>query len=119
MSPLATVLAAANRPAPTPAQATIQPTPVASIYAANDQQNMDAYKAQLAQQNSMFGGLASLGSAAIGAGGKYAAGSALGGAGAAAAGTVPGAIGATSLAGAPLVAGSGSSLAALLPFLFA
>ena len=32
---------------------------------------MDAYKAQLAQQNAQFGGLASLGSALIGAGGAY------------------------------------------------
>lgn len=113
MSPLAQVLATANRPAPPPPQPTVATTPVASIYANNDSQNMDAYKAQLAQQNAQFGGLASLGSAAIGAGGKL-----LGGAGAsAAAGAIPGAIGATSLGGAPLVAGSGSWLGSLLPFL--
>lgn len=84
MSPLATVLAAANRGAPTPAQATIQPTNVAGIYANNDAQNMDAYKAQIAQQNAQFGGLAALGSAGIGALGKG-----LFGAGAAGSGSVP------------------------------
>lgn len=113
MSPLAQILATANRPAPAPPQTTVQPTNVAGIYANNDAQNMDAYKAKLAQQNAQFGGLASLGSAAIGAGGKLLAG------GTAAAGGIPGAVGATSLGGAPLVAGSGSSLASLLPFLFA
>lgn len=65
MSPLATVLAQANRPAPAPPQTNVATTPVASIYAANDQQKMDQYKAQMAQQNSQFGGLASLGSAGI------------------------------------------------------
>lgn len=70
MSPLAQILATANRPPPAPPQATIQPTNVAGIYANNDAQNMDAYKAQVGQQNSMFGGLASLGSAGIGALGK-------------------------------------------------
>jgi hypothetical protein len=70
-SPLAQVLAMVNRQDPQPPQATIAPTPVASIYAANDQQKMDAYKSQLAQQNAMYGALASLGGAAIGAGGRY------------------------------------------------
>lgn len=70
MSPLAQVLATANRAPPAPPQATIAPTNVAGIYANNDAQNMDAYKAQLAQQNSMFGGLAGLGAAGIGAAGK-------------------------------------------------
>lgn len=69
-SPLAQVLAMANRPAPPPPQTTVNPTNVAGIYANNDAQNMDAYKAQIAQQNGMFGGLASLGSAGIGALGK-------------------------------------------------
>lgn len=113
MSPLAQILATANRAAPAPPQTTVQPTNVAGIYANNDSQRMDEYKAQLAQQNAQFGGLASLGSAAIGAGGKL-----LGGAGTAgAAGAIPGAVGATSLGGAPLVAGGGFSLADMLPFL--
>lgn len=113
MSPLAQVLATANRPPPAPPQTTVQPTNVAGIYANNDAQNMDAYKAQLAQQNAQFGGLAGLGSAAIGAGGKLLAGAG----GATAAGAIPGAVGATSLGGAPLVAAGGTSLADLLPFL--
>ena len=71
MMPLAQVLAQANRQAPSPPQPTVQPTNVAGIYANNDAQNMAAYQAQLAQQNAQFGGLASLGSAAIGAGGKF------------------------------------------------
>jgi hypothetical protein len=52
----------------------VQPTNVAGIYANNDAQNMAAYQAQIAQQNAQYGGLASLGSALIGAGGKYLAG---------------------------------------------
>lgn len=76
MSPLAQILAVANRPAPTPPQTQIAPTNVAGIYANNDAQNMDRYKAQVAQQNAMYGGLASLGSAGISAGAKmYAGGS--------------------------------------------
>lgn len=71
MSPLAQILAQANRPAPAPPQTTVAPTNVAGIYANNDAQNMAAYNAQLAQQNAQFGGLASLGSAGIGALGKY------------------------------------------------
>lgn len=112
MSPLAQILATANRPTALPPPTTVAPTNVAGIYANNDAQKMDAYKAQVAQQNAMFGGLASLGSAGIGAAGK----AGLFGGGAAAAGTVPGAVGATSLGGAEL-AGGGSSLASLLPFL--
>lgn len=69
-SPLAAALMLDRQPVPTPPQATINPTNVAGIYANNDAQKMDQYKAQLAQQNSMFGGLASLGSAGIGALGK-------------------------------------------------
>lgn len=70
MTPLAQILATANRSpiAPTPTQ--VAPTNVAGIYANNDAQKMDAYKAQLGQQNAMYGGLASLGSAGIGAAGK-------------------------------------------------
>jgi hypothetical protein len=67
MSPLASILAEANRQAPTPVPTSVQPTNVAGIYANHDQQAMDAYKAELAQQNAMFGGLASLGSAGISA----------------------------------------------------
>jgi hypothetical protein len=73
-SPLAQVLAQANRPAPPPPQPTIQPTNVAGIYANNDAQKMAEYQAQLAQQNAQFGGLASLGSAGIGALGNYLSG---------------------------------------------
>lgn len=65
MSPLAQVLMEANRQAPAPTPATIAPTNVAGIYNNYDQAQMDAYKAELGQQNSMFGGLASLGSAGI------------------------------------------------------
>lgn len=118
-SPLVQVLAEANKAPAAPTTPTVYPTNVASIYNNYDQAKMDEYKAQLAQQNAQFGGLASLGSAAIGAGGKL-----LGGAGAAAgAGAVPGAIGATSVGGAPLVASGASGLtqglASVLPFLFA
>ena len=108
-SPLTQVLAEANGQTPAPTAATVYPTNVASIYNNYDQAKMDAYKAQLAQQNAQFGGLASLGAAGISVLPKF-----LGGAGAAA-GTVPGAIGATSLGGAEL--SGGSSLASLLPFL--
>lgn len=111
-SPLTQILMEANRKAPPPTPATVAPTNVGSIYNNYDQAKMDAYKAQLAQQNAQFGGLASLGSAAIGAGGKLLAG---GAGSAAASGAIPGAIGATSVGGAPLVAGSG--WASLLPFL--
>lgn len=65
MTPLQEVLAQANRPAAAPTPATVYPTNVASIYNNYDQAQMDAYKAQLAQQNAQFGGLASLGSAGI------------------------------------------------------
>lgn len=74
MSPLTQILAEANRPAPAPPQPTIAPTNVAGIYANNDAQNMAAYQAALAQQNAQFGGLASIGSALIGAGGNYLSG---------------------------------------------
>ena len=73
-SPLAQVLMQANRPDPTPTAATVYPTNVASIYNNYDQAQMDAYKAQLASQNANFGGLASLGSAGIGALGNYLSG---------------------------------------------
>ncbi|MHB8273072.1 hypothetical protein [Bradyrhizobium sp.] len=72
-SPLVQILAEANKQAPAPTPPTVYPTNVASIYNNYDQAQMDAYKAQIAQANANFGGLASLGSAAIGAGGKYAA----------------------------------------------
>ena len=71
MSPLAQVLAMANRPAPTPPQTQVQPTNVAGIYANNDAQKMAAYQDQLQQQNAQFGGLASLGGAGIGALANY------------------------------------------------
>lgn len=64
-SPLVSILAQANKPAAAPAPATLYPTNVASIYNNYDQAQMDAYKAQVAQQNSQFGGLASIGAAGI------------------------------------------------------
>jgi hypothetical protein len=67
MSPLVQILAAANRPAPAPPQTQVATTPVASIYANNDAQKMEKYKADLAQQNAMWGGLASLAGAGINA----------------------------------------------------
>jgi len=70
-SPLAMALAEANRQAPPPSQPTVAPTNVSGIYANNDAQKMAEYQAQLGQQNAQFGGLASLGSALIGAGGAY------------------------------------------------
>lgn len=80
-SPLTQILMEANKQAPAPTPATVYPTNVASIYNNYDQAQMDAYKAQLAQQNAQFGGLASLGSAGISVLPKL-----LGGTGAAAAG---------------------------------
>jgi hypothetical protein len=111
MSPLAQVLSMANHPAPAPPQTTVQPTNVAGIYANNDAQNMDAYKAQIAANNAKWGGLASLGSAIIGGGSKL-----LGG------GSGGGMVGPTSVGGAPLAGGASSltqSIASALPFLFA
>jgi hypothetical protein len=102
VSPLGQILATANRQAPSPPQATIAPTNVAGIYANNDAQKMDAYKAQLAQQNAMFGGLASLGSAGIGAAGK--------------AGLFSSAAAPAAAAGAT---GGTSALSSLLPFMIA
>ena len=67
MSPLAQILAVANRQAPAPPQATVAPTNVAGIFANNDSQKMDAYKAQISQQNAEYGGLATLGAAGINA----------------------------------------------------
>lgn len=64
-SPLTQILMEANRQAPAPTPATVAPTNVAGIYNNYDQATMDAYKAQIAQQNAQFGGLASLGSAGI------------------------------------------------------
>lgn len=83
-SPLVSILAQANKPAAAPTPATLYPTNVASIYNNYDQAQMDAYKAQIAQQNAQFGGLASLGSAGISALPKLLGG--LGTAGAAGAG---------------------------------
>lgn len=67
MSPLAQVLATATRQTPAPNPVNVATTPVASIYANHDQQLMDKYKADLAQQNAMWGGLASLAGAGINA----------------------------------------------------
>jgi hypothetical protein len=65
VSPLAQVLSVANRPTAAPNPVNVQTTPVASIYANNDAQKMEQYKSDLAQQNAMWGGLASLGGAGI------------------------------------------------------
>ena len=75
-SPLTQILAEANRQTPLPANATVYPTNVAQIYNNYDQAQMDAYKAQLAQNNAMWGGLASLGSAGISVLPKFLGGSA-------------------------------------------
>lgn len=96
MSPLAQVLMEANRQAPQPNPATIQPTNVAGIYNNYNQAMEDQYKAQLAQNNAMFGGLASLGSAGIS--------------------VLPKLFGGTAAAGA---AGGTSALSSLLPFMIA
>lgn len=65
MSPLAMILANASRQAPSPVPTQVAPTNVAGIYANHDQQMMDKYKADLANQNAMWGGLASLGGAGV------------------------------------------------------
>jgi hypothetical protein len=96
-SPLVSILAQANKPAPAPTPATLYPTNVASIYNNYDQAQMDKYKADLAANNAQFGGLASLGSAGISILPK------LLGAGGTAAGA----------------AGGSSSLSSLLPFMIA
>lgn len=67
ISPLAEILAAANRAAPAPPQAMIAPTNLAGIFANHDQQAMDQYKTQIGQQNAQYGALASLGAAGINA----------------------------------------------------
>lgn len=64
-SPLAMALMLDRQAPPPIPQTQIAPTNVAGIYANNDAQNMDAYKAKLGQQNAQYGGLASLGSAGI------------------------------------------------------
>lgn len=66
-SPLAQVIAEANRPAPAPTPSTIAPTNVAGIYNNYAQQQEQQYKDQLAQNNAMWGGLATLGGAGISA----------------------------------------------------
>lgn len=121
MSPLEQILATANRPAPAPTPAQIAPTNVAGIDNNYNQAKMDEYKAQIAQQNGMFGGLAALGGAGISALPKLLGGAGAGTAALGAGSAIPGAVGATSVGGAPLVAaasgGIGDTLASLLPFL--
>ncbi len=99
MSPLAQILATANRPAPAPDPATLQPTNVAGIYNNYNQAMEDQYKSQLAQNNAMFGGLASLGSAGIS--------------------VLPKLLGGGAAAGGAAASGGSSALASLLPFMIA
>lgn len=109
-SPLAAVLG--QQP---PAQAmptpTVAGTNVAGIY--NDSYNaaMEKYKADMARQNAMWGGLAGLGGAGITAFGPKLFG------GGAAGGGVAGGDALAATAGAGAADAGGFSLASLLPFL--
>src|ERR1700747_1860415 len=71
-SPLAQMLAqaSASGASPTPFRATVAPTDVQKAYSDYNNAMMQAYSAQVGQQNAMWGGLAGLGSAGITAGGK-------------------------------------------------
>lgn len=57
--------ASASGTNPTPYRATVAPTDVEKAYSDYNNAMMQAYQAQVAQQNAMWGGLASLGSAGI------------------------------------------------------
>lgn len=119
-SPLATALLQAGA-AGTPQQpfrATVMPTDVQKAYSDYNNAMMQAYAAQVGQQNAMWGGLAGLGSAGLmGSGGiKGLSGLLSSGAGAAGAGAAD--AGATA-AGAELAAsGVGDTLASLGPLAF-
>ena len=89
-SPLALALSY-HQPIPNSPTATIGNTDVVGAYRDAYNQQMEQYKAQLAQQNAMWGGLAGLGGAAISAfGGPIAKGLFSGGMSAVNAGTAPG-----------------------------
>ena len=62
--------ASASGASPTPFRATVQPTDVQKAYSDYNNAMMQAYSAQVGQQNAMWGGLAGLGSAGITAAGK-------------------------------------------------
>lgn len=64
MSPLAAALAFQQPIMPVP-QSTISPVDVVGAYRSAQDAQMKAYQAKIAQQNAMWGGLASLGSAGI------------------------------------------------------
>ncbi len=96
-SPLAAALLSANTAGTpqTPFHATVAPTDVEKAYSDYNNAMMQAYQAQVAQQNAMWGGLASLGGAGISTLPKL-----LGGAGAAAGAGAAGAdISASAMAG--------------------
>lgn len=67
--------ASASGASPTPFRATVQPTDVQKAYSDYNNAMMQAYSAQVGQQNAMWGGLAGLGSAGISAAGKGGMGS--------------------------------------------
>jgi len=68
-SPLAGLLAQSGAMGanPQPFHATVAPTDVTKAYADYNDAMMKAYQAQVAQQNAMYGGLASLGGSGIAA----------------------------------------------------
>lgn len=101
---------------------TVAPTDVAGIVRDNYAQKMQQYNAEMAQRNAMFGGLAGLGGAGIGALGSYFRGAGAGAGGAGAAGAAAGGDAAglgvgADLAGSSAAAAGGWSIADLLPFL--
>lgn len=103
-SPLAAALLSANTAGTpqTPFHATVAPTDVEKAYSDYNNAMMQAYQAQVAQQNAMWGGLASLGGAGISVLPKM-----MGGAGAAGAGAD---ISASSMAGLTNALGSAAIL---------
>jgi hypothetical protein len=110
-SPLAQMLAqvSASGTPTTPFRATVQPTDVQKAYSDYNNAMMQAYSAQVGQQNAMWGGLAGLGSAGLlGSGGVKGLSGILSGAGGAA-----GSEGSTAIADS-LGLGSGISDADLL-----
>lgn len=114
-SPLAQMLAqaSASGASPPPFRATVAPTDVEKAY--NDYNNtmMQAYAAKLNQQNSMWGGLAGLGSAGISTLPKLLS---MGGTAAAGAGAAD--AGATAAAAELGATGIGDTLASLGPLAF-
>lgn len=64
-SPLAAMLAATHPAIPGVPQETVATTPVSQIYQNSYENQMAKYKADLAQKNAMFGGLAGIGGAGL------------------------------------------------------